>query len=675
MATDEARLLVRLEATATKLVNEMKKASSVTKTEMDKIDRATANSNKRLTDGLTRSASTYRQTAQGIGGFRSQVQNASFQVQDLAVQIAGGTDATRALAQQLPQLLGGLGLFGAVAGAAVAIAIPLAVSFLSSAENAKAAKKSIEDLGSAVDRYVAAASAAQTPTEELQNNYGELAVEARAALQAIASVELVNAINAANAAVQSVGNSLLVTGRINAREVDGTRYLADSFDMSAQAADQFRAALVALEGAQTLEDQAKAAAAARDALIAAYGSVEKMPAALQVAYAQLAQITIEAAKTNTTMGETPGIINSLAEAASVAASNVAAIGAAAQGALPALSALAVKMWEAAQARISAERQLSDMAVEFSPAGRAMAAYGGRGTTSSSPVLGTDGKPLAAPSSGSSSRAASGGGTSEVDQRAKVLELGERELTQIQQRMSLLGQSAETTAMMTAQQTMLNAAKTAGLDLDARSATTGKTLREEIDAQAASIGRLAVEYDLANQKAEFFKGVSGQLKDGLVDAIVAGQDFAGVMATVAQSIAKAALQAALFGEGPLTGLFGGSSGVGLISSLLPFAEGGYTGSGGKYEPKGVVHGGEFVFSKDAVKRIGVKNLEAMHKQMKGYAGGGYVGGGGSGGGAAPAPNVSVVILDDETRFGEYLAQNPRAERSILQVMNRNGIGRA
>lgn len=68
-------------------------------------------------------------------------------------------------------------------------------------------------------------------------------------------------------------------------------------------------------------------------------------------------------------------------------------------------------------------------------------------------------------------------------------------------------------------------------------------------------------------------------------------------------------------------FGGSSGI----SAWPFAEGGYTGSGGKYEPKGVVHGGEFVFSKKATQNIGVGNLAFAHKMAKrGYAEGGYVG---------------------------------------------------
>lgn len=50
-------------------------------------------------------------------------------------------------------------------------------------------------------------------------------------------------------------------------------------------------------------------------------------------------------------------------------------------------------------------------------------------------------------------------------------------------------------------------------------------------------------------------------------------------------------------------------------------GGYTGDGGKYEPAGVVHRGEFVMTKEATQRIGVDNLYAM---MRGYATGGFVG---------------------------------------------------
>lgn len=59
--------------------------------------------------------------------------------------------------------------------------------------------------------------------------------------------------------------------------------------------------------------------------------------------------------------------------------------------------------------------------------------------------------------------------------------------------------------------------------------------------------------------------------------------------------------------------------------IPFATGGYTGDGGKYEPKGIVHGGEYVIPQWMVKQNKplVSALEVTRR--KGYAEGGSVGG--------------------------------------------------
>lgn len=62
----------------------------------------------------------------------------------------------------------------------------------------------------------------------------------------------------------------------------------------------------------------------------------------------------------------------------------------------------------------------------------------------------------------------------------------------------------------------------------------------------------------------------------------------------------------------------NSGVSLYDS------GGYTGPGGKYEPAGIVHKDEFVFTKEATAAIGVGNLYAMMHNARGYASGGLVG---------------------------------------------------
>ncbi len=71
-----------------------------------------------------------------------------------------------------------------------------------------------------------------------------------------------------------------------------------------------------------------------------------------------------------------------------------------------------------------------------------------------------------------------------------------------------------------------------------------------------------------------------------------------------------------------GFFGGAAaptaGVGGLPAI--YADGGYTGPGGKYTPAGIVHAGEYVFSQQRVNQIGLGNLERLHR---GYADGGPV----------------------------------------------------
>ncbi|TCW07747.1 lambda family phage tail tape measure protein [Raoultella sp. BIGb0138] len=47
-----------------------------------------------------------------------------------------------------------------------------------------------------------------------------------------------------------------------------------------------------------------------------------------------------------------------------------------------------------------------------------------------------------------------------------------------------------------------------------------------------------------------------------------------------------------------------------AAAVGFSSGGYTGPGGKYQPAGVVHKGEYIFDQASTNRIGVSNLEAL-----------------------------------------------------------------
>lgn len=78
----------------------------------------------------------------------------------------------------------------------------------------------------------------------------------------------------------------------------------------------------------------------------------------------------------------------------------------------------------------------------------------------------------------------------------------------------------------------------------------------------------------------------------------------------------------------------AGGAGAVAFPVSLASGGYTGNGGKFEPAGVVHRGEYVLNSAATSRIGVGNLDQMNK---GFANGGFVGSSGSTGGGV---NINI-----------------------------------
>ncbi|ETF02430.1 hypothetical protein W822_15645 [Advenella kashmirensis W13003] len=101
---------------------------------------------------------------------------------------------------------------------------------------------------------------------------------------------------------------------------------------------------------------------------------------------------------------------------------------------------------------------------------------------------------------------------------------------------------------------------------------------------------------------------------------------GAAVTSAMAPAAATASVATFGGASVAGLAGLMAVVTMLPMLFGkgFAEGGFTGPGGKYSPAGVVHAGEYVFNAQRVREIGLDNLRRLD-QMGGFAEGGYVGG--------------------------------------------------
>jgi len=123
------------------------------------------------------------------------IQNTAYQVGDFAVQVAAGTSASRAMDMQLPQLLGGFGVLGAVMGAVAAVAVPLAASLLGTANRAKSLQSSVDDLASALDAFRSSVAANSSSVEDMKKKYGDLAQEAGRALKAITAVKQVDAVS------------------------------------------------------------------------------------------------------------------------------------------------------------------------------------------------------------------------------------------------------------------------------------------------------------------------------------------------------------------------------------------------------------------------------------------------------------------------------------------------
>lgn len=123
------------------------------------------------------------------GNFSGSLQNVGFQVQDFAVQVAGGTSASRALAQQLPQLLSGFGLLGVGLGTAVAVFAPFITSLFDSGEKAKDTAKAVSEAETAVRSYAGAIKAANAPMSDLVKQFGSQAAEIRKLRQEAISFE------------------------------------------------------------------------------------------------------------------------------------------------------------------------------------------------------------------------------------------------------------------------------------------------------------------------------------------------------------------------------------------------------------------------------------------------------------------------------------------------------
>lgn len=178
--------------------------------------------------------------------------------------------------------------------------------------------------------------------------------------------------------------------------------------------------------------------------------------------------------------------------------------------------------------------------------------------------------------------------------------------------------------------LLTAAQNAGLAITPALQAQIDQLADSYAAASLEAQQLAQSQQEAQQTAQEWANLAGGVVSGFISDLRNGKSASEALANAVGKITDKLIDMAIqmLIVKPLMSLFGFSGGglVGGGGSTTPsFARGGYTGPGGKYEPAGIVHKGEYVMSKQAVARIGVGTLEAMHRNaLKGFADGGFVG---------------------------------------------------
>lgn len=225
-----------------------------------------------------------------------------------------------------------------------------------------------------------------------------------------------------------------------------------------------------------------------------------------------------------------------------------------------------------------------------------------------------------------------------------------------------------------QQELQTAATAAGLELTPGLKATIDELATGYANASVEAARLAESQEQLKQIAADFGEAGKSAISGFISDLRSGTDAATALGNAMNKVLDSVIDIGL-------NMLLGGGGLGGIGKLFGFANGGYTGNGAKHQPAGIVHKGEYVFSKAQTAKLGAGNLARL---AKGYADGGYVGAPGPvgsktmQGGGHIAVSVDIGVQDGNivplmTRVagqvaGQQIKSNNRQLPSIMQDIN-------
>lgn len=506
--------------------------------------------------------------AQSAGMAKMQTQNLGYQIQDIGTMMAMGQNPFMLLAQQLPQVTmhGGqlTGVMGALRGQVAALFSPLglvttafvlagsaAISYFSSAsDEAETLEDALEQIKDTASSLTSVLDTLNMSVDDMTKKYGaaaetvyNLARQQAALAVSMAEIKLqehIGLIAEATEQYRAMGGGL------------GSGYLADAITrierelgLSLVAAQEFNIALEALATGSTFAEQEAALERVFEILEDNNVEVSKLPPELQKGLSEMISVSnaVNAARQN---------MESLTAATDQTS---AAMGAAAMNAAAMVNAL-------------------------------------RTQAVTSQLI------------------ANGGGADPLNVFRSTPFQNEAEILEDRWRQNFLDSQAEWEKRQPkARKSGGGSKKTDTMTDEMREAarvydetrTAAERYADELDdlqqlhemgylsadTYSRAVEKVGEEYYNASEAGQFFNEINEDLKNGILDAIVEGENLADTFEDIAKSIAKAALEAALFGTGPFAGAggSGGGGGVlgsifGAIGSLFSFDGGGYTGSGSR-----------------------------------------------------------------------------------------------
>lgn len=216
-----------------------------------------------------------------------------------------------------------------------------------------------------------------------------------------------------------------------------------------------------------------------------------------------------------------------------------------------------------------------------------------------------------------------------------------------------------------QQNLRNLAGVADIEADYAALYSGL---DTLQAKGKETTSLLGEYG-----AQAARNMQSAFADFLFDPFADGLDgmLKGFLKTLQRMAAEAAASQIfqLVGSAASSYTGQGAGWVNAIGSILSNgkSEGGYTGPGGKYEPAGIVHRGEVVWSQADVKAVGGPKRANAMRPTAGYANGGIVGGG-----TSSAPNNSSptfeININMEGGTVTSQTQSGSASQDGMQLVN-------